>query len=466
MQHPQLAPNRSAAPARKVQPPTLVGFAVHQEGGQALMSPGAEPGAEGCPTRRLPAVAPAAPPRSRRTDRALAKARRVRDRKLKELRSRPPSDAARDWQDPDPPLGPRRRHRVWLAWLSAAILAGATVFAVGRHRAPAPTRVATAKKGAVGARVVGIGRLQPVPTTPVPAPEPAVVSQILVEPGEAVSAGQPLIRLTNPAALIDRRRDGRALRRLRQALRSAQQRVRQMQAAFGHEPRLRDMIETGHRAVALARRRLLAAERASARERARLRTTEVPAPHDGFVARIEAKVEDAVLAGAPGEPGPPLLWLSGPADLELWAEMEPAAFGQVKVGQGARVTFLDGNAVHVRAVVDELEDGLRQRPDGSQALGLRLRLEDADQARDLRPGQAAKVEISTAREALLVPRQAIRDPDGRPTVIAWSEARSAFRPMPVVLGVRSAHLVEIRSGLQPGTRVRTRSENRGSGSGL
>ena len=71
----------------------------------------------------------------------------------------------------------------------------------------------------------------------------------------------------------------------------------------------------------------------------------------------------------------------------------------------------------------------------------------------LRPDMTASVEMLAARKdsALILPAEFVRDPDGRPWVLAVRDGRA--RRVPVVLGVRGLGEVEVAEGLAEGERA-------------
>ncbi|HET6584251.1 MAG TPA: HlyD family efflux transporter periplasmic adaptor subunit [Nannocystaceae bacterium] len=90
--------------------------------------------------------------------------------------------------------------------------------------------------------------------------------------------------------------------------------------------------------------------------------------------------------------------------------------------------------------------------------GLTLALERTD-TEVMRVGQRVRATVRVERaDAIVVPRQAVFDRDGR--TVVYREGSSGFAPVDVVLGPASAGRVVIESGLEPGERVALRDPTR------
>lgn len=104
---------------------------------------------------------------------------------------------------------------------------------------------------------------------------------------------------------------------------------------------------------------------------------------------------------------------------------------------------IDGKVAHVGSVVD---------PETHTA---DVRVEVANEARLLRPGQAVKATIRAsggARTALSVPASAITSVDGVPTVFV-AETPTRFAARKVELGIDAGDRVEVKSGIKEGEAV-------------
>lgn len=136
----------------------------------------------------------------------------------------------------------------------------------------------------------------------------------------------------------------------------------------------------------------------------------------------------------------------------LWVRLSvfEGEVGNVRVGDtveiSAQVTpneFLTGTVTFISTVLDPANRSAEVRVVVPNEAGL-LRVGQAVNAR-IRPSAASK-------SALAVPRAAIVQVDGKPTVFVAVDDTGVV-PKPVELGVQGADIVEITSGLSPGDKV-------------
>jgi RND family efflux transporter MFP subunit len=196
--------------------------------------------------------------------------------------------------------------------------------------------------------------------------------------------------------------------------------------------------------VAQADRRVIVAE--GQEIEARLARTVIAAPTDGRILRRAAKV--GALTSTSGEP---LFVIAEDGEIELDAEVAQADFGRLAVGQSAGVQ-VPGQAQpiagHVRLLAPEMHAGSR--------LG-RARI-SLPQAGGLTVGAFARGEVDIERRGgVIVPAVAVGDPNGKATAQIVKDGVVVARS--VVTGLRTAGLVEIRSGIEAGERVVLRAGN-------
>jgi multidrug efflux pump subunit AcrA (membrane-fusion protein) len=180
-----------------------------------------------------------------------------------------------------------------------------------------------------------------------------------------------------------------------------------------------------------------------------LERLEVKAPHDGVLVLKRTWRGEVVRVGD-------TVWRSETvAEVSLVEELEAEVFvleveaaGLAK-GKKADVRLESQASRVVRGEVGRVETVAKRRQFRSptQYFAVVLKLDKTDPAQ-MKPGQrvTARLELDQ-REALVVPRPALFDKDGR--WIAYRREGTGFVPVPVKLGTSTAGLVVIESGLRP-----------------
>jgi len=263
------------------------------------------------------------------------------------------------------------------------------------------------------------------------------VAAVEVEEGDAVRAGQPLIRMDDTLLRAVHGQAEAAVAEAVAALRNARQDLSRAAdlSRTGNAPR--QTLELREAASVQAEARLASAVARREEVAARLAQARILAPADGIVSRR------AVLPGNVTAVGQEMLRLIRDNRLELDArvpEMDLAALQPglpVRVRHGERVVEGTVRAI-APTVLAEARLGVVHvaLPAGS----------------GLRPGMFARAEIRSAdAPGLTVPQSAILFRAGRPAVLVLEGDRVALRP--VVTGRRQEDQVEVTAGLADGERV-------------
>ncbi|QDE90551.1 efflux transporter periplasmic adaptor subunit [Myxococcus xanthus] len=273
----------------------------------------------------------------------------------------------------------------------------------------------------------------------------ALITDVRVDVGDEVQAGQPLVRVTSGAVGADQGR-----------LSAAQTRLTVARSALEREQRLATSGISARKDVETAQAEVAAAEAERNAARAALSaagangqgpqgTYALSAPFAGTVVARDA------VAGRHASAGQPLIQV---ADLStMWAllEIPEADAAQVRAGQRVTLTFesmpgqtRDATLTRVGASVDRTSRTVRARvelpnPDGALKAGLFLR---------------ARVQVALEHEAVLVPHAAIQRAEGQTLVFVRKQA-GLYEPVAVELGASTREEVEIVKGLSPGVEVVT-----------
>ena len=184
-----------------------------------------------------------------------------------------------------------------------------------------------------------------------------------------------------------------------------------------------------------------------------LASLELRAPHDGILVFEPNWQGNLPSVGDSCWPGQKL------ASLPLLDEMEAEVFvleadaGGLEVGKSARV-FLEAHPQTLYAGTIKNVDTLAKRPVRDvpvQYFGVTLQLERTDVA-TMKPGSRVHATLQLeSRQALVLPRQAVLEDHGQPTV--YRRRAGQFEPVPVKLGPASLGRVVIEEGLSDGDEI-------------
>ena len=214
-------------------------------------------------------------------------------------------------------------------------------------------------------------------------------------------------------------------------------------------------LDRGRRLLTAADRRVAQARGGVVRARDTLSKTEVVAPIDGIVSRLQVRLGEMVVIGIQNQPGTTLMTISDLSAIDAEIKVAEADVLRVRTGQPARVTLealpgrtFDGRVVEVGA------SALPVAGAGAAAREFRVvvRLEKPDPG--LRPGLTCDAEVLTSeRQAVLtVPLQAVvLRPDAKgtegPGVFVFRDGRAAF--VPVGTGIIGGLDIEIEAPAAP-----------------
>ncbi|PWR20622.1 efflux RND transporter periplasmic adaptor subunit [Zavarzinia compransoris] len=266
------------------------------------------------------------------------------------------------------------------------------------------------------------------------------ITEVAVEEGERVSAGQILLRLNDAVLKAQSAQQEASLTSARALLAEARANLARAQDLQPRGTVSRQSLDERIAAERTAAAQVLAAEAALAETRARLDQTVVKAPAAGIIGRRSANLGQVVSTG--GE----LFRLIRDGRLELKAEVPEATFAGLTPGLAATVTA-EGIGRPVAATLRSLSPTV----DSRTRLGIAHLALPADSG--FRPGMFATgaIDLGTV-EALMVPAAAIVWRDGIEGVFVLDAAGTAHFT-PVVTGSRPKGEVEIREGLKPGDRI-------------
>lgn len=292
-----------------------------------------------------------------------------------------------------------------------------------------PVEVAKASRRAVAASYTGTAALEPRAESQVVAKTSGVALQVLVEEGQKVRAGQPLVRLDPDRARLTLAQTEAEMRKLENNYQRATRLVDKQLVSAAEVDQLKFDVEN-----ARAQYRMAALE---------LSYTTVVAPISGVIASRSIKDGNFVQINTP------IFRIVDDSRLEATLNVPERELATLKAGQpvtlladalpGKRFT---GTVDRVAPVVDS----------GSGTF--RVICAFGDGADALQPGMFGRIRIDYDQrtDALVVPRLALLE-DGDPAVFRVREGKVAR--VPVKLGYAEGQWVEVREGLKEGDQVVT-----------
>jgi RND family efflux transporter MFP subunit len=305
---------------------------------------------------------------------------------------------------------------------------------------PAATAVARAED--LPDAIVLTGTVQPASRVVLAAKVMGRIRGIAVKEGDAINAGQVLVRIDDAdlaAAVAQAEAAVAAASAAEENAARHRDRMRELEGRQAATRKNREDAETAH-AVASAQRRQ--AESALAGARAMIAFATLTSPIAGVVAAKHADV------GSLAVPGAPILTLEETSRVKVEAALPETEAGAAAAGTPVEVAFDAGGIAPRRAAVSEV---LPSADPATRTFLARVVLDNADGA--LRSGSFARVRVERGRRsALRVPRSALVE-RGALTglfVVAREEGVPTARLRWIRAGRGDGDAVEVLGGLAAG----------------
>jgi RND family efflux transporter MFP subunit len=340
--------------------------------------------------------------------------------------------------------------------LGAALLIGLWYAAPLIRRAPAPAPTAThLAAGPKPAITVAVGPLRRVAMVRPAIGDGSIIAwqelvvgieiggfrviEVGFEEGDAVKAGQVLVRLDAAILAAQAQQAEAAVEEAVAALQIAQSDLRRSAELARTDAVARQTLEQRQSTARQAEARLLSARARRDEAAARLEQTTIEAPADGVISRR------SILPGAVVQPGQEMFRLIRDGRVELAARVPELDLATIQPGQPVRVTHgervIEGSVRLVAPVIA-----------GDTRLGLVYVTLPPDSG--LRPGMFARAEFVPAAVAgLAVPQEALVFRGARAVVFVIGPDGEHVQQREVTTGARREGLVEITQGLAGGERV-------------
>ncbi len=195
-----------------------------------------------------------------------------------------------------------------------------------------------------------------------------------------------------------------------------------------------------------------------------LQALSVAAPHDGVLILKRNWRGETTRVGDSVWNGQPLAEIPDLSAMQAEVYVLEADAGGLKAGKPATVVVESAPGVSYPARIQRVDALAKPRIPGSpvQYFGVTLELAKTD-PRVMKPGQRvqATLLLDQSRNALLIPRQAVFDREGRSVV--YRQGGHGFEPVEVKLGASTLGRVVVESGIAAGDRLALRDPTRPAG---
>ncbi|WP_162300116.1 efflux RND transporter periplasmic adaptor subunit [Kineobactrum sediminis] len=279
-----------------------------------------------------------------------------------------------------------------------------------------------------------------------------LVKRLHVDLGDRVDGGDILLELDSELTAIDKARAEAQVEQAREQWSESKRRLREAET-LAEGSIAASEVRTLQARERVRRTELDAAQADLDRLAAELERHQLRAPYSGSVSAKQTEEGEWVT------PGDALLELVGTELLRADFRVPQRYYPLVQEDAEVRMSF---DALPGESFIGQIQRKVPVSQEGSRTFLLRLSLPE-EATRSLIPGMSASgyLRIDTDNTGIAVPRDAlIRYPDGRVTVWVVDEpewgAQSQVREQRVETGMSFSGLVEIRSGLAPGSVVVTR----------
>lgn len=212
-------------------------------------------------------------------------------------------------------------------------------------------------------------------------------------------------------------------------------------------------FERAQQSLASAERRIAQGRAENARARDMLSKTEITAPIDGVITRLDAEQGEMVVMGVQNQPGTILMTISDLSAVNAEVKVAEADVMRLSNGFASTVTLealplqkFTGRVVEIGA------SALAQVGTQAAAREFRVKVRIDGPTTALRPGLTCDTEILVAerKNALTVPLQAVVERDGRTGVFVVRDGGVQFTP--VTTGIIGGLSIEV-DGVAEGTEI-------------
>lgn len=305
-------------------------------------------------------------------------------------------------------------------------------------------RLVTAKRQEVVDELLSVGRLVS-KTAPTLASEiNATVMEVLVEEGDAVETGQPLVMLDTTNTELSRREAQAEIQRLQASIQNEARRVQRYRDLKTRDMMPEERLDDAEAKLAIDRAALEAAEARLAIAEDRLSHATLVSPVDGVVEKRHVSVGDYVKIGGP------LMSVTDIRSLQAELPFPETVGADLAPGQVMFLTSPVAPGVEVEVTIETIRPQV-----GSMSRALVV-LASLTNPGPWKPGATieARVIVDRRPDAVVVPVVAlVRRPAGEVVYVLNDPAARRVSERVVTIGQRKNGLVEVTTGLEQGTVV-------------
>lgn len=310
------------------------------------------------------------------------------------------------------------------------------------ERAVAVT-LAQSRHQAVETRLHSVGRVVSLNTPRLAAEIDARITDILVEEGDTVAAGQELVRLDATALELSRREAKAEIERLQVSIANGERRVQRYRDLQKRDVLPVERLDDAETALAADRAALAAAEARLAIVEDRLGKARLLAPFAGMIQQRHASLGDFAKAGMP------LLTLTDTHNLRVLLPFPETVGPLLALGQTLLVESAVAPGLVVEAAIDQI------RPEVGSMNRAVMVISDLQNPGPWRPEATVEADVLVDQRpnAVVVPLLAVvKRPEGEVVYLPNADGQTV-RALPVQSGERQNGWIEIREGLDAGVTV-------------
>jgi RND family efflux transporter MFP subunit len=313
----------------------------------------------------------------------------------------------------------------------------------GSRNAVAVT-LAAARRQEVRVELYSVGRLVSLNTPMLAAEIDARVVELLVDEGESVAQGQELLRLDTTALELSRDEAQAAIQQLAASIANEKRRVERYRDLESRGVMPEERLDDAEAQLAVYQASMTAAEARLAIVEDRLRKAHLISPVNGVVERRHVSVGDFAKVGQP------LLTVTDTEALRAELPFPETVGAQIQPGQQLRIESPLAPGLVVEAQVDHI------RPQVGAMSRALVVIAEVTNPGPWRPQATveAKALVEQRPDAIVVPvLSVVKRPAGDVVYLPQDGAPMTVRQQSVEVGARQDGWVEIKSGVEPGTRL-------------
>ncbi len=268
------------------------------------------------------------------------------------------------------------------------------------------------------------------------------IEEVLVEEGQPVKAGDPLVRLENVELTNSVRTAEDAVTKAQVSYDLAVADYNRYQTLYDKGAVSQQQLDTAMAKLKSAQADLSSAVAGRNNAAQQLGYGVITAPVDGVVANKTATVGQVV------SPGSALMVVQDISQVQAVVNIEQKDLGQVKVGQKAQVRV----DAYGDRVFEGTVDGMNpEAGSASRMFRTKIKLDNADGA--LKAGMFAKIELATGEPVavLTVPQAAVIQKQGLYYVFTAEDGKAVRHQ--IEIGKADQDSIQIKSGLQQGDKA-------------